>query len=150
MTNVKKKAKNKNLILWVIGILVAAITVGCLVFFVITNQAKGNLKLKVKETSWSGWSKDYVPEEKEYQYDIELGKKYEVKKRGEEDVLVFTIAEVNTNSVKINTTKSFSDKESGIDLRTDKKEFEIVEGTDLKLTTPTMDAGDIFIFSLVR
>jgi hypothetical protein len=114
--------------------------------------------LEIKETSWSG-SSDYGSEEKEYQYDVEPGKKYIVKtktvsygdsEKKEEDVLVFTVTEVNADSIKIKTTENFSDAEDGINLKSDKKEFKIVVGTDLRLATPTMDAGNVFVFTLTK
>lgn len=32
------------------------------------------MKLIIKETSWSGWKKDYKPIEVEKEYDVELNK----------------------------------------------------------------------------
>lgn len=62
--------------------------------------------------------------------------------------LVFKITEVSEDSVKIHTTKSYSDKDGGIDLFTDKKDFVINATEPLELTTPTMDAGEIFTLTL--
>lgn len=121
------------------------------------------MKLIIKQSSWSGWSKDYKPEEIEKEYEIKLNEKYIIKttnvsylKDGkmveeEREVLSFNISEVNDNSIKINTYQPFSDNENNtINLHTDKKEFIITTEKSLKLITPTMDYGDIFIFTLVK
>ena len=121
------------------------------------------MKLKILESSWSGWSKDYKPEEIEKEYDIKLNEKYVIKTRNfscekdnewveeEREILSFNISEVNDDSIKINTYQVFSDNEDGtINLLTDKKEFIITTEKPLKLTTPTMDAGEIFILTLIK
>lgn len=121
------------------------------------------MKLIIKQSSWSGWSKDYKPTEIEKEYEINTNEKYVVKtatisyiKDGkmveeEKEILSFNISEVNDNSIKINTYQVFSDNEDGtINLRTDKNEFIITTEKSLKLTTPTMDYGEIFIFTLIK
>ena len=121
------------------------------------------MKLKVLESSWSGWSKDYKPEEIEKEYDIKLNEKYIIKTRKvsyikdnksveeEQEILSFNIIEINDSSIKIRTYQPFSDNDNGtINLYSDKKEFIVTSEKPLKLTTPTMDAGDIFILSLIK
>ena len=121
------------------------------------------MKLIIKQSSWSGWSKDYKPKEIENEYEINLNEKYVVKttktsyiKDGkmveeEREILSFNISEVNDDSIKINTYQVFSDNEDcTINLRTDKKEFIITTEKPLKLITPTMDYGEIFIFILIK
>ena len=120
------------------------------------------MKLIIKQSSWSGWSKDYKPTEIEKEYEINTNEKYVVKTvtisrlkdgkwvEGEEEILSFNISEVNDNSIKINTYQEFSGNENGINLRTYKKEFIITTEKPLKLITPTLDAGDIFIFTLIK
>ena len=121
------------------------------------------MKLIIKQSSWSGRSKDYKPVEVENEYEIKLNEKYIIKttkvsyiKDGkmleeEREVLSFNIIEVNDDNIKINTYQVFSDNEDGtINLRTDKKEFIITTEKPLKLITPTMGYGEIFIFTLVK
>ena len=121
------------------------------------------MKLKIVESSWSGWSKDYKPEEIEKEYDIKLNEKYVVKtskfshkqddewKEEERKIFSFTVVEINDSSIKIETNQPFSDNADGtINLYSDKKEFVINEGTTIELTTPTMDAGDTFKITLIK
>ena len=121
------------------------------------------MKLKIVESSWSGWSKDYKPEEVEHEYDINLNEKYVIKTskislkkdnewiEEEREVFSFNIIEINESSIKIQTFQPFSDKDNGtINLFSDKKEFVITDEKPLKLTTPTMDSGEIFILSLIK
>lgn len=111
-------------------------------------QEMNNYKLKVIKSSWSGWDEDYFPEDKTFEYDIELNKEYEVSKGSLG--LTFTIKKINKDNIVIDTTEPFSDSEKGISLRTDKTEFVIEKGKTLKLTTPTMDAGNIYYLSLEK
>ena len=121
------------------------------------------MKLRIVESSWSGWSKDYKPEEIEKEYDINLNEKYVIKTRKfslkkdnewieeEREVFSFNIIEINGSSITIQTFQPFSDNDGGtINLNSDKKEFIITDKKLLKLTTPTMDAGEIFILSLIK
>ena len=127
-----------------------------------SEEAESDLTLMVEESSWSGWSEDYEPEVETEEIDIHLGKKYVVKTRKvstytdgveeprEEEVLSFEITSINEDSIDIHTFQVFSDKEEGIDLMSDKQDFTVTVDEPLKLTTPTMDEGDIFTLTLVR
>ena len=127
-----------------------------------SEEAEGDLTLLVEESSWSGWSEDYEPEVKTHEIDIQLGKKYVVKtekvstyedgieKPREEEVLSFEITSIDEDSIGIHTFQVFSDKEEGIDLMSDKQDFTVTVDEPLKLTTPTMDEGDIFTLTLSR
>lgn len=121
------------------------------------------MKLKIVESSWSGWSKDYKPEEIEKEYDIKLNEKYIIKTRKfsykkdnewveeEKEIFSFSVIETNDSSIKIETYQQFSDNTDGtINLRSDKKEFIVTDGLPLELKTPTMDAGEIFILTLIK
>ena len=121
------------------------------------------MKLKISEYSWSGYSKDYKPEEIEKEYDIKLNKKYVIKTRKfsykqdnewveeEKEIFSFNVVEINDSSIKIETYQPFSDNTDGtINLHSDKKEFIVTNGIPLKLTTPTMDAGEIFTLTLIK
>ena len=105
-----------------------------------------DFKLQIKESSWSGWSEDYKPEEVANEYDIVLGKEYKI----DSDRFIFKIEKINRKSIIIETKDAFSDNEDGIDLNTKKKKFEVFLDKEIKLTTPTMDAGQIYYLKLVK
>ena len=121
------------------------------------------MKLKILESNWSGWTKDYNPKETEKEYDINLNRKYVIKTEKislkkdnewideEREVFSFNIIEINDSSITIQTYQPFSDNNNGtINMLSDKREFIITDEKPLKLTTPTMDAGEIFILSLIK
>lgn len=125
------------------------------------NSTKTSEKTRIKiiSSSWSGWSEDYTPKETESYCEISLHEKCVVKTRQysnaegkefEEEVLSFEIESINDDSVDIHTFQVFSDNEKGINLLSDKQDFTIKEGESLKLTTPTMDAGDTFTLTLSK
>ena len=105
-------------------------------------------KLKVIETSWSGSSEDYDHEERTTEYDIILNKKYIVS-RGSLG-LTFTIMKINKDKIYIKTSNRFSNQANGINLRSNKTKFMIKKDKVLALTTPTMDAGNIYYLSIEK
>lgn len=120
------------------------------------------MKLKIKQSSWSGWVKDYKPVETEEEYDINENEKYIIKTteisymkdnhfiKEKKEKFSFEIVEVNDDYVKIHTFQSFSDKDDGtISLLSKKKDF-IVNDKPLKLTTTTMDCGEIYTLTLIK
>lgn len=104
------------------------------------------LKLRIKESSWSGWIKDYKPKETTNDYEIELDKEYSINS----DNLKFTIKEIGKDYIIIKTDKVFSDKESGIDLLSKKTEFKVYLDKETKLTEAQTDEGNIYYLSLVK
>ena len=124
------------------------------------SSATNQKKIKIISSSWSGWSEDYEPEETESYCEIKLHEKCTVKTRmhsttdseewEEKDVLSFEVTSINEDSIDIHTFQAFSDNEEGIDLRSDKQDFTIKFDETLELITPTMDAGDIFTFSITQ
>ena len=109
-----------------------------------------NLKLKVVESSWSEWPRDYKPKEKESLFDIRLATKYSV---GSPNMIggcfVFEITNIDDNGITIHTEQSYYGGENGIDLLDDRHDFVITAEKPLKLKTLTMDAGAIYYLSLV-
>jgi len=91
--------------------------------FVITgcknNDETDVLKLRIKESSWSGWTPDYEPEEITKEYDVVLGKEYSINS----GKFIFVIEEINDDNIVIKTSEVFSDNKEGIDLNTDKTRF---------------------------
>ena len=132
----------RKVLLIILSIMILIGTTGC------NRKELNNYKLKVIESSWSGWSKDYKPEEKTTLHDIILDKKYVINKGSLG--LTFVIKKINKDSIVIETTEAFSDSKKGIDLNTKKKEFIVEKNKVLELTTPTMDAGGIYYLSLEK
>ena len=133
------KAVTKKIIISIFLISFAFLLTGC-------NNKETNLKLQIKESSWSGWSKDYKPEEVTNEYDIVLGKEYRI----DSDNFIFEIKKINSKSIIIKTKDAFSDTKNGIDLYTKKKEFKVFLDKEIELTTPTMDEGRIYYLKLVK
>ena len=126
-----------------------------IIFFVLTislvacdkKELKDN-KLKVITTSWSGLSEEYEHEEKTTVYDIVLNKEYVVSKGNLG--LSFTITKIGKDKIYIVTSDRFSNQANGINLRSNKTKFMIKIDKALELTTPTMDAGNIYHLSLEK
>lgn len=106
---------------------------------------KSQYKLQIKESSWSGWSEDYKPEEKTKEYEIELDKEYKINGGN----LTFTITEINKDNIVIKTTEPFMEDDKG-SLTTKDREFTIYFEKDKKLTTPTTDQGNIYYLTLIK
>ena len=134
-----------------LGLLIIPVVIilGVVIYFVFIKENKkqmADFKLKIRESSWSGWTEDYKPKEVTNEYDIILNKEYVIKN----DVFVFTIKEIGNDYIVIKTTNPFSDNEKGINLRTDKTEFTINSSKETKLMTPTMDAGYTYYLILTK
>jgi len=129
----------RKLIIFVFLITFVCLLTGC-------GKKESNYKLQIKESSWSGWSEDYTPKEVTNDYDIVLDKEYNV----DSGNFIFKITKINKDSIIIETKDVFSDQESGIDLNTNKKKFEVFSDKEITLTTPTMDEGNIYHLKLVK
>ena len=134
----------------------------------VPNKITSKTKLKIVFSSWSGWQEPNVPskgtesEEKAEYYDLELGKKYVIEtveasrwvdgewKEETVEKFSFKITEIGEDSISVHTYQAFSDSKKGIDLSSKKQDFVVGFDEALELTTPTMDAGDIYTFSLVE
>ena len=126
-----------------------------IIFFVLTislvacdKKELKDYKLKVITTSWSGLSEEYEHEEKTTVYDIVLNKEYVVSKGNLG--LSFTITKIGKDKIYIVTSDRFSNQANGINLRSNKTKFMIKIDKALELTTPTMDAGNIYHLSLEK
>ncbi|MCR5224585.1 MAG: hypothetical protein K6C34_00720 [Alphaproteobacteria bacterium] len=117
----------------------------------------GKPRIRVVSSSWSGWSKDYKPVEKESFCEIKLYEKCVVTTRHysdtsgmewDEEILSFEVRSVDDDKISIHTFQDFSYDGSG--LGNTKRDFVIEAGESLRLTTPTMDEGDIFTLSLTE
>jgi len=102
--------------------------------------------LQIKESSWSGWDRDYKPKEVTRKYNIVLNKKYYTKSGS----LQFKVIKINEDNIIIKTTWPFSDNSKGINLNSNKTKFKVYYNKVLKLVTPTTDAGDIYYLKLIK
>lgn len=107
------------------------------------------MRLRIKQSSWSGWAEDYKPKEIEREYDVNLNKKYVIDSstisfmkdgnlvKENREIFSFDIIEINEDNIKIRTYQPFSDGDNGrVNLLSNKKEFTISYGEPLELITP--------------
>ncbi len=129
----------KRFIICIFLISIVFLLIGC-------SRKETDFKLQIKESSWSGWSEDYMPNEITNEYDIVLKKEHKT----DDGNLIFKIIKINKDSIIIETDKPYSDTENGIDLNSTKKKFEVFFDKETVLTTPTMDEGYIYYLKLVK
>ena len=110
------------------------------------SKKESDFKLQIKESSWSGLSEDYKPNEVTHKYDIVLGKDYNI----DNGRFGFKVIKINSDSIIIEMKETYSDDENGIDLNSTKKKFEVFDDKEIKLTSTTMDAGYIYYLKLVK
>ena len=130
MKKIRKEIKTS-----IISIFIILILTGCK-----STDKDYKYKLRIKESSWSGWTNNYKPKERTKEYDIVLGKEYSINSNS----FIFTIKKV------IKTTRPFSDNKDGINLNSKKTIFKISSSKTTKLKTPTTDAGEIYYLKLVK
>ena len=123
----------------------------CLLLFLVISISgcsnnKDKVVLQIRESSWSGWDRNYKPKEVTKKYNIVLNKKYYT----ESGRLQFVVKDINNDNIVIKTTSSFSDSKKGINLSSNKKVFKVYYDEELKLVTPTTDAGEIFYLQLIK
>ena len=128
------------------------------------------MKLIVEKSSWSGRSRDYKPNIETEQFDdlkkilhwetiletsithqrgeIEYNGKTTSISKAEIVFFSFVIMELGEDYIIIKTNCPMSEGDNGINLYSNETTFRIEKGKKVKLTTPTMDAGDIYIFEL--
>ena len=129
------------------------------------------MKLIVEKSSWSGWSRDYNHNIEVVEFDdlrnmyhwetilktviAHMGGSVEYNggivpvSRAEIEFFSFIVMELGEDYIMIKTSEPMSSNDDGsIDLRTKETVFKIEKGKKLKLTTPTMDSGNIYTFEL--
>lgn len=113
---------------------------------------KENFKLRIKTSSWSGWSRNYKPKEVTNEYVVMKGKKYIINSTlSSSSKFVFTIEKINNDNITIKTEKAFSDRNDGtINLKSKKTRFIIRLNNTTKLKTPSFDAGDTYYLTLIK
>ncbi|MEE3342799.1 MAG: hypothetical protein VZS44_01765 [Bacilli bacterium] len=125
--------------------------VSLLIIMIITltgcTNSNENLKLKIKQTSWSGWVEEDNSSEKIEEFDVIKGKKYTFNSNSN---LTFTITKITNNYIIIKTTEAFSDKKDEIDLTSKKTKFKINLDKELELATPQTDGGNNYYLLLTE
>lgn len=129
------------------------------------------MKLIVEKSSWSGWRRDYKPNIEVVEFDdlrnmyhwetilktviahtsgsVEYNNEIVQVSRAEIEFFSFIVMELGEDYIMIKTSEPMSSNDDGsIDLRTKETVFKIEKGKKLKLTTPTMDSGNIYTFEL--
>lgn len=102
------------------------------------------VKITVKSSEWTGWVDAATPEETEKSYTVKSG---DVIQLGGVFELEATVVKITKNSIEIKTNHPMSAGESGIDVMTEETKFTIPRDARLRLVTPTVDSGDIFVFT---
>ena len=108
------------------------------------------MKLKIVESSWSGWTPDYKSEDYETEYELELNKKYIVdtwiRRVCHEDVeeFSFEILEIFDSYIKIHTFQDYLGHNALNHNEYGSNEFLVVKGEILELSENKKDAGKIY------
>lgn len=106
-----------------------------------------NAKLQITISDWSSWNANNIPNETEETYTVSVDDSIEL---GGICNLTVTVSSISDKEIILQTNTPMSDKVDGtVDLNTDKTEFSIHIGESLKLTTPTMDEGNIYSFEII-
>lgn len=104
------------------------------------------VQIAIEHTHWAG-EKDFVPTHKSETYEVRPG---DVIRCGGYLDLEVAVKEISSTSVTIETNTPMSSNEESLDLLNYKTRFTIQNDEPLCLVTPTMDAGDIFVFSILQ
>lgn len=129
-----------------IGIAVVAVLVGVIAACWIFRPAKA-AQIAIVETNWSG-EKDYEPTEQTITYEVKPGDVIQCGGMADFEV---TILKISNDSVTIETNMPMSSAQAPyVNLKTDETHFTISKNESLRLVTPTLDAGDIYTFSILE
>lgn len=128
----------------IIGISIAAVLAGVIAACLILKPQEA-VEIKIEETNWCN-EPGYVPTEQTRTYEVKSG---DIIKCGGLSDLEVTVSRISKNSVKIKTNTPMSNsEESYVDLEASGTRFTISKDKPLRLVTPTLDAGDIYVFSI--
>ena len=113
------------------------------------------MKLYVEKSTWSGWDSEEIPASANFEFEVDYGKEYivdEVEADAHElkdNTFSFTIVEVRLRHVDIKTNIKMIDTSKN-DAETSDGDFyfEIKLNETITLTTPTLDEGDTYKFTL--
>lgn len=130
----------------IIGISIVAVFVSIITVYLIFRPSK-TAQISIVETNWSG-EKDYVPTEQTKTYEVKSGESIWC---GGIVNLEVTVSKISNDSVTIETNTPMSNiDEPYVNLDADKTHFTIQKNKSLRLVTPTLDAGDTYIFSILE
>lgn len=112
------------------------------------------MKLYVEKSTWSGWDSEEIPASANYEFEVDYGTEYvvdeiEADAKDEAKKFSFTIVEVRENHVEIKTNvKMIDTSKSDSEISEGDYYFEIKKGETVTITTPTLDEGDTYKFTL--
>lgn len=130
----------------IIGVSIVAILAGLVTVYLFFSPSK-TAQIEIVETDWVG-ERGYVPTEQTKTYEVKSGDV--IRFRGIVDLEV-TVSKISNDSVIIETNTPMSDREEPyVNLQADETRFTIKKGKPLRLVTPTLDTGDIYIFSILK
>lgn len=130
----------------IIAIFIVAVLAGVITAYLIFRPSK-TAQIAITETGWVG-EEGYVPTEQTKTYEVKSG---DVIRCGEMVDLEVTVSKISNDSVTIETNTPMSNREEPyVNLKADETRFTIKKDKSLRLVTPTMDAGDIYIFSILE
>ncbi|ABX40929.1 hypothetical protein [Lachnoclostridium phytofermentans] len=132
----------KCIISSLVVVLFAALLVSC-------SPKESNYSLHLLVDSWSDQNIDYP--ENEFYYENLISKKtYDIPLRGSAFLREFKVVKIDSNSITISTSESYSDNEDGHVFASEKKKFVIEYGKSKTIYTRSMDAGESYVFTLVE
>lgn len=112
------------------------------------------MKLYVEKSTWSGWDSEEIPASANYEFEVDYGTEYivdEIEADATEETkkFSFTIVEVRENHVEIKTNvKMIDTSKADSEISEGDYYFEIKKGETVTITTPTLDEGDTYKFTL--
>lgn len=113
------------------------------------------MKICVEKSTWSGWDSEEIPASANYEFEVDYGTEYVVDEveadahEAKDNTFSFTIVEVRINHIEIKTNiKMIDTSKSNAEESEGDFYFELRKGQTLTLTTPTLDEGDTYKFTL--
>lgn len=130
----------------IIGLSIVTVLTGLIAACLVSRPAK-TAQIAIVETNWAG-EKDYVPTEQTKIYEVKSGDV--IRLEGMVDLEV-TVLKIVNDSVTVETNTPMSSiEEPYVNLDAAETRFTIKKDESLRLVTPTLDAGDIYIFSMLE
>ena len=113
------------------------------------------MKLYVEKTTWSGWDSEEIPASANFEFVVDYDSEYvvdEMEADVEENEVVhfsFVITKVREYYIEIKTSmKMINTAENNMEETEGDEYFKIELGKTVELTTPTLDEGDTYKFTL--
>lgn len=127
--------------------ILAAVALMALAAVGLTLRPPETVLLVIEQTDWAG-EKDFVPTGQTKTCEVKTG---DVISCGGCLDLEVRVLIMSSESVMIETSAPMSSREAPyVDLLSEQTHFLVRKDKPLRLATPTMDAGDIFIFSILQ